>query len=236
MPFIEPSSSVEKIVNRIARSVGVDPGANALGSERIYDAIQESIELICGFRDWSFMRTSGSFTTVANTTDYDLRDDLPSLIRPMAFLDTNKKPLQFISYAIYLKSYANDSDSTAANPKIYYPVGGYTYGLFPKPSGEATVYVYYHKQHGDVTVEGASLELPSYLHPAVAQIAKRLYLADANTNTIALLNDPAIIMYIQQAAARDEENTDIISPEIVEPQGVQITTTGTGSGGLIEAP
>ena len=238
-PIIEPASSLQKIINRIGRMVGADPDADVLANEKIRDNLQDAVNLFCNSRQWSFLRTDGSFSLVSGTATYNIRTvdtaSMADFLAPAAFLDANEKPIRFMPYSIYLKHYAY-TDSTAANPDNYYHVSGYTYGFYPEPASTNTVYVHYIRQHPDVTIPGATLLVPSYGQSVLAYIAAQLYRTEDGAALANVYNDKTIQMMIVQAAAQDTQDGDLIHDETIRPQGHFITTRGTGANGEIEAP
>lgn len=73
MSFIEPSLSVNDLLARIGRMVGVNGESAVLANERLRDSLQSAVELVCGYRDWSWKWGTGRFSTVVGASKYNLR-------------------------------------------------------------------------------------------------------------------------------------------------------------------
>jgi len=157
-------------------------------------AIDESIQFVWNFHDWSFKNSTETFTTTASTAEYELDTDIDTIIGMVYGTNNrviNPLPLHMIN-EMYNNISRTDSDlywyvfKTADADKM-------TIEIVPTPSSAETITIWYLKRidYGDLT------PIPEKLHGLLFKAAREFFSGDIE-------GSQSIISALSQAVNRDK--------------------------------
>jgi hypothetical protein len=214
--------TIAKIIAEIARITGLSV-SNADELARMESAITNAGQAAAEWRDWWWLKGSGTFDTTDSTAAYDLRTELDdtSLWAVKRVYWDDEHILSPIPYERYRDLYVlNDTGSTAtmyavtADPPMLY--------LYPTPSSATALYVDYVKQHAEIEDDSddALLIVPSRFHYRVYVNGAVFLLNNGIGDPAALSDSPGFVAAMDRMAVMDPESHAEDHVEDMHPDAV----------------